>query len=101
MSIKRGRSLADIVADIDEPSASPETLEPSHRPVDPAPEIVPLNILVTPEDRRRLKQLSLDAGLSLQKLGHQAWNLLLESRGLPPLESVPANVPSGRTRRRN
>ena len=58
--------------------------------------VVPVNILVAPEDRRRLRQLSLDANLSLQKLGHEAWNLLLQKRGLPPLKAVSANVPSGR-----
>jgi hypothetical protein len=58
--------------------------------------VVPINILVAPEDRRRLRQLSLDANLSLQKLGHEAWNLLLQKRGLPPLRPVSANVPSGR-----
>ena len=61
-----------------------------------APAVVPVNVLVTPADRKRLRQLSLDADLSLQKLGHEAWNLLLASRGLPPLEAVSANVPSGR-----
>lgn len=59
--------------------------------------VVPVNILVAPEDRRRLRQLSLDANLSLQKLGHEAWNLLLQKRGLPPLKAVSANVPSGRS----
>ena len=58
--------------------------------------VVPVNVLVAPEDRRRLRQLSLDANLSLQKLGHEAWNLLLQKRGLPPLKAVSANVPSGR-----
>jgi hypothetical protein len=61
---------------------------------------VPINILVTPEDRRRLRQLSLDTNLSLQKLGHEAWSLLLQKRGLAPLTPVAANVPSGRARSR-
>jgi len=101
MSTKRGRSLADIVEDIEPaaPAAAPETSRAGE--AEPTADIVPLNIMVTPDDRRRLKQLSLDTGLSLQKLGHQAWNLLLENRGLPPLESVPASVPSGRVRRRS
>ncbi len=99
MSSKRGRSLADIVSAIDDepgvPSAEPE---PSAAREETAPTIVPINILVKPQDRRRLRQLSLDTGLSLQKLGHEAWNRLLESRGLPPLEPVAASVPSGRSR---
>ena len=107
MSIKRGRSLVDVVSAIDdEPSGSSATLEKSSQPAsaaqdEAAPMIVPVNILVTPQDRKRLRQLSLDTGLSVQKLGHEAWNRLLESRGLPPLQAVAANVPSGRLRRRS
>lgn len=101
---KKGRSLAEVIASIEDedvalptPSAEPEaSAQPS---AVAAPAIVPINILVTPEDRRRLRQLSLDTGLSLQKLGHEAWNMLLNKRGLPPLTTVSANVPSGRNRR--
>ena len=102
MSTKRGRSLADVVAEIDD---EPQTeLVPTPvvvtLPTAPSQAIVPVNILVTPSDRKRLRQLSLDTGLSVQRLGHEAWNLLLEARGLPPLEPVAANVPSGRLRGR-
>ena len=100
-SNKRGRSLAEVMSAIeDEPEAvlasnsgvdMPGNVEPNR-----AATIVPVNILVTPEDRKRLRQLSLDTNLSLQKLGHEAWNLLLQKRGLPPLKPVSANVPSGR-----
>ncbi len=92
MTAKRGRSLADVMASIDPPP-------PAEQAVPPLRDIVPVNILVTPRDRKRLRQLSLDTGLSLQKLGHEAWNKLLELRGLEPLEPVTANVPSGRVRR--
>lgn len=92
MTAKRGRSLADVIVSID-----PDP--PAEQVVPPPRDIVPVNILVTPRDRKRLRQLSLDTGLSLQKLGHEAWNKLLESRGLEPLEPVTANVPSGRLRR--
>jgi hypothetical protein len=92
MTAKCGRSLADVMASID-------PAEPAERIAPPPRDIVPVNILVTPRDRKRLRQLSLDTGLSLQKLGHEAWNKLLESRGLEPLEAVTANVPSGRVRR--
>ncbi len=100
MSSKRGRSLADIVSAIDDEPGAPST-EPSVAREETAPAIVPINILVTPQDRRRLRQLSLDTGLSLQKLGHEAWNRLLEARGLPPLKPVAASVPSGRSRARH
>jgi hypothetical protein len=92
VTAKRGRSLADVIGSIDPAS-------PTEQVVRPARDIVPVNILVTPQDRKRLRQLSLDTGLSLQKLGHEAWNRLLESRGLEPLEPVTANIPSGRLRR--
>lgn len=104
MSSKRtGRALADVMGELDE--------EPTVAPIAPvmmdadvakesgAPTIVPINVQVTPRDRKRLRQLSLDSGLSLQKLGHEAWNRLLEARGLEPLEAVAASVPSGRSRR--
>jgi hypothetical protein len=92
VTAKRGRSLADVMASIDPPPTAEQVAPPLR-------DIVPVNILVTPRDRKRLRQLSLDTGLSLQKLGHEAWNKLLESRGLEPLEPVTANVPSGRVRR--
>jgi len=104
MSSKRtGRALADVMGELDEePTAAPIT--PTMADAAPvrdrtSPAIVPINVQVTPHDRRRLRQLSLDTGLSLQKLGHEAWNRLLEARGLEPLETVAASVPSGRARR--
>lgn len=103
MSNKRGRSLAEVMTPIDDGLSKPaghaeEQIRETPFAVD-RPPIVPVNILLTPQDRKRLKQLSLDSGLSLQKLGHEAWNMLLESRGLSPLEPVSASVPSGRLRR--
>ena len=106
-SNKRGRSLAEVMSPIDDdPVANPgpATLSPEApssttdgKADNVGQSVVPVNILVAPEDRRRLRQLSLDANLSLQKLGHEAWNLLLQKRGLPPLKAVSANVPSGRS----
>jgi hypothetical protein len=106
-SSKRGRSLAEVMSPIEDHHAVERDDAPVNEPVIPlsatagvaeptGQAIVPVNILVAPEDRRRLRQLSLDANLSLQKLGHEAWNLLLQKRGLPPLKPVSANVPSGR-----
>jgi hypothetical protein len=102
-SNRRGRTLAEVMSPIEDDPVSSET-EPSAEMPGPSvgrgdvrsQSVVPVNILVAPEDRRRLRQLSLDTNLSLQKLGHEAWNLLLEKRGLPPLRAVSANVPSGR-----
>ena len=102
-STRRGRSLAEVMSPIDD-----DVVREASSPVSVLPpaqvgageggrqSVVPVNVLVAPEDRRRLRQLSLDANLSLQKLGHEAWNLLLQRRGLPPLKPVTANVPSGR-----
>lgn len=104
MSSRRaGRALADVMGELEEETVPAPVAVTSEAP--PAvkdkagPAIVPINVLVTPRDRKRLRQLSLDTGLSLQKLGHEAWNRLLEARGLEPLEAVAANVPSGRARR--
>ncbi len=104
MSSKRtGRALADVMGELDEePAATPiaaTTADAALVRDSASPAIVPVNVQVTPRDRKRLRQLSLDSGLSLQKLGHEAWNRLLEARGLEPLEAVAASVPSGRSRR--
>lgn len=105
MKSRHGRSLTDVLGSLDdEPSTNlterrqmpPEPLEPPHGAT---PAVVPVNVLVTPRDRKRLRQLSLDTDTSLQRLGHQAWNMLLASRGLETLEPVTANVPSGRSRK--
>jgi hypothetical protein len=82
-------------APANEPAVAPATATKAPA----AAAVVPVNVLVTPADRRRLRQLSLDTDMSLQKLGHEAWNMLLASRGLPPLDAVSANVPSGRKRK--
>lgn len=109
---KRGRSLAEVMSPIEDDESAHSTASPtvnagpqsmpSDAPGTPTEgevsvqAVVPINVLVAPEDRRRLRQLSLDSNLSLQKLGHEAWNLLLQKRGLPSLKPVTANVPSGR-----
>lgn len=109
---KRGRSLAEVMSPIEEDEgahpatssavdAGPQSMSKSAAEAPASRDanvqaVVPINVLVAPEDRRRLRQLSLDTNLSLQKLGHEAWNLLLQKRGLPPLKLVTANVPSGR-----
>ncbi len=94
----KARSLADVMGDFEDEAPSPPPTSPP-TPRSDHPQIVPVNILVTPADRKRLRQLSLDSGLSMQRLGHEAWNMLLRARGLEPLEPVSANVPSGRLRR--
>lgn len=78
------------------PAAPPEPASAAQRTVERPLDIVPVTIQVTPEDRKRLRQLALDSGRSLQSLGIEAWSLLLESRGLSPLAPTKANVPDGR-----
>lgn len=101
MSSKKGKDLAALLGSLDDdaPGEVVRLVEPGPAPTHPGEKIVPVNFLVTPADRKRLRQLSLDTGLSLQKLGHEAWNALLKERGLAPLEPVTANVPSGRHKR--
>jgi hypothetical protein len=102
MSTKKGRDLSSILGNLDDDTVDVAPAAAQAMPAAPQPassKIVPVNFLVTPEDRKRLRQLSLDTGMSLQKLGHEAWNRLLTEKGLAPLESVTANVPSGRLRR--
>ncbi len=109
---RRGRSLAEVMSPIEDeldaaaPAAATKNAaeaagstgeDRAGSAAEGPAAIVPVNVLVAPEDRRRLRQLSLDPNLSLQKLGHEAWNLLLQKRGLPPLKPVSANVPSGRS----
>ncbi len=103
MSTKKGRTLADMLGGLDEdldlPAQSSDAAVSSAPTPTPTAKIVPVSVLVSPKDRKRLRQLSLDTGLSIQKLGHEAFNRMLEARGLPPLEAVSANVPSGRSKR--
>ena len=96
---RTGKSLADVLGQsIAQEAQAEQPAMAAKAPAAAQPEGVPLSMLVTAADRRRLRQLSLDADLSLQKLGHEAWNLLLRQRGLPELEPLTANRPSGRKR---
>lgn len=92
---RRGTDLSEFIVDLND---KPEAAAPTVVEHDPN-KIVPLNILVTFADRDRLKKLSVETHLSIQKMGHEAWNMWLEARGLAPLKSVTANVPSGRSKR--
>lgn len=47
-----------------------------------------LSIFVTRADRVRLRSLGIDLHLSLQRLGHRAWNGFLASQGPPGLTAV-------------
>lgn len=93
----RGLSLSAALGEAVAAETRVEELPPkaAPRPPEAKPTGVPLSILITPADRRRLRQLSLDSDMSLQQLGHAAWNLLLTARGLPELEPTTANRPSG------
>lgn len=77
------------------PASSPP---PFAKPKADSAEGVPLSILVSAKDRKRLRQLALDKEVSLQTLGIKAWSLLLEAEGLEGLEPQTANRPSGRKR---
>ena len=47
-------------------------------------------------DKRRLKVLCAETGLSFQTIGIEGVNMFLKARGLPGLERVNASVPPGR-----
>ena len=83
MSTKSGKTLGDVLGslDDDEPAAETRFEAPAAKDDNPNPKIVAISVFVLPEDRRRLRQLSLDTGVSVQKLGHQALNMLLEAKG--------------------
>lgn len=88
---KRGKTLEQLLgAAIEAPAPAPQPTAPAS--------VVALTVLVDPADRKRVRQLALDTERSIQSLGIEAWSLLLQQRGLPPLRQVTANVPSGRKR---
>lgn len=100
MSKKPARSLADVIAraapPADEPAASPAAAaSPSTARDIPLAQI---NIFLDAADRKRLRQLSIDADTSMQQLVVEGINLMLERRGLAPLKPVTANKPSGMRR---
>lgn len=93
---RRGSSLAALVRPLDEePAQAPAQVE---LPVqaEASPKLSQFNVFVTAGDHKRLKHLSTDTGLSLQKLAHEGLNLMLQARGLPPLAPATAGRPSGR-----
>ena len=48
-----------------------------------------LQLRLQPDAWKRIKSLALDEDASLEQLGIEAFSLLFERRGLPPLESNP------------
>jgi hypothetical protein len=48
-----------------------------------------LQLRLQPDAWKRIKALALDEDASLEQLGIEAFSLLFERRGLPPLESSP------------
>lgn len=56
-------------------------------------ELVQISMFLTRRDRVRLRKLGIDLNyLSLQRLGHRAWNSLLASYGMDGLEPVLTGV---------
>ncbi len=54
----------------------------------PSKTVKKLQLRLNPDAWRRLKSLALDEDSSLEALGLEAFSLLFERRGLPPLETV-------------
>ena len=61
--------------------------------------VTPFVTFLSPKDKRRLKILAAETGLSFQDIGIEALSMFLRARGLPPLERVKASVPDGRKKR--
>lgn len=65
---------------------TPKTSEP------PGPnddeKLVHVGMFVTRADHLRLRSLGIDLRLSLQRMGHRAWNGFLANQGLPGLTAV-------------
>ncbi len=54
----------------------------------PARTVKKLQLRLHPDAWKRLKSLALDEDTSLEALGVEAFSLLFERRGLPPLETI-------------
>lgn len=94
---KRGRSLAAALSKVapQEQSAPPPAPEPAPEPA-VSKRLSAVTLYISPDDHERLRDLSYHSKISLQQLGVEAWNLLLERRGHPPLAPTTAARPSGR-----
>ena len=91
---RTGRSLADMIGDAGSSAGASEPSQPPPAALKSAKPVV-FTVLMTHGDRQRLRQLSLDEDTSLQQLGIEAFSLLMEKRGLPPLQPQNANRQSG------
>lgn len=49
---------------------------------------VSIGMQLTEADRLRLRTMAIEEGISLQRMGHRAWNAFLASHGLPGLTPV-------------
>lgn len=49
---------------------------------------VSIGMQLTKADRLRLRTMAIEEGISLQRMGHRAWNAFLASHGLPGLTPV-------------
>lgn len=98
---KGTRNLADFMQGLAKPAQPTEPAVPLSVDVKP-PEPVPagdgaearrklpyVNTIVTEDDHDRLKMLAIQKRTSIQKLGIEAWNLLLRQEGLPEPDAGP------------
>lgn len=66
----------------------PETPEVPEPPGSDDDKLVHVGMFVTRADHLRLRLLGIDLRLSLQRMGHRAWNGFLASQGQPALTAV-------------
>ena len=71
-------------------SAPPAAVSPIPKEAaSPSTTVKKLQLRLQPDAWKRIKSLALDEDASLEQLGIEAFSLLFERRGLPPLESDP------------
>jgi hypothetical protein len=71
-------------------SAPPAVVSPARQEAaSPSTTVKKLQLRLQPDAWKRIKSLALDEDASLEQLGIEAFSLLFERRGLPPLESNP------------
>ncbi len=98
---KRGTSLASALSKASrKPADAVEEIIPQAEPAPASPQkaLKVISTYLTPEDHKRIRDLSYHSEISIQQLGLQAWNMLLESKGHAPLAPTTAARPSGRNR---
>lgn len=76
------RAMEEAAASQPTPPAAPAQMVPVNE------DLVQISMMLTEDDRLRLRRLGIELDTSLQRLGHRAWNAFLASHGQPGLTPV-------------